>query len=407
MTTPAATCPPALVPRIRESGLESFMALVNGSWDYWDGVARRGALPWDVAGDWWRWMGAMHTRRRPAWATPHRIAMETDVVRLRDFSDAGSDKVVPTLIFPPQAGHDSCIVDYSQRQSQIKTIKAAGLTRLWSLDWIGATQRTKDRSILDYMASIDHAVELIGGDRINLVGDCQGGWLATIWAALHPERVHTLTIAGAPIDFHAGEPVIGDYVDLLPREFYEQVVALGDGVMKGDFMLNGFITIKPESEIEKQMQLLAHIHEPEHLDRYAAFEDWFKHTQDIPGAFYLWIVEHLFRDNGLIRGTLDIAGERADLSSLDAPLYLLGGATDHITPPDQVFALADHTSTPAREVTKRVTSGGHLGLFMGTEALRDHWPPLMADVAKRSRGPASRSKAKARTPGAPNPIPAP
>ena len=40
---------------------------------------------------------------------------------------------------------------------------------------------------------------------MNLVGDCQGGWLATIYAALHPERVNTLTIAGAPIDFHAGD----------------------------------------------------------------------------------------------------------------------------------------------------------------------------------------------------------
>ena len=51
-----------------------------------------------------------------------------------------------------------------------------------------------------------------GGGRVNLVGDCQGGWLAAIYAALHPERVNTLTIAGAPIDFHAGDAVIHDSV---------------------------------------------------------------------------------------------------------------------------------------------------------------------------------------------------
>ncbi len=28
------------------------------------------------------------------------------------------------------------------------------------------------------------------------------------------------------------------------------------------------------------------------------------------------------------------------------PLNLLAGATDHITPPDQVFAIADYASTP-------------------------------------------------------------
>ena len=75
----------------------------------------------------------------------------------------------------------------------------------------------------------------------------------------------------------------------------------------------------------------------------------------------------------------------ADLSNIDAPLYLLGGAADHITPPAQVFALAEHASTPPDRVVKRTTGGGHLGLFMGTEALRDHWPPLLADVYARSR----------------------
>jgi hypothetical protein len=32
-----------------------------------------------------------------------------------------------------------------------------------------------------------------------------------------------------------------------------------------------------------------------------------------------------------------------------------------------------------------VTSGGHLGLFMGHEALREYWPPILADVAARSK----------------------
>ena len=54
---------------------------------------------------------------------------------------------------------------------------------------------------------IDRAVEHAGGS-VNLIGDCQGGWLATIYAALRPGRINTLTIAGAPIDFHCGEPVI-------------------------------------------------------------------------------------------------------------------------------------------------------------------------------------------------------
>ena len=32
----------------------------------------------------------------------------------------------------------------------------------------------------------------------------------------------------------------------------------------------------------------------------------------------------------------------------------------------------------------RVADAGHLGLFMGRDALRTDWPPLMAAVAARS-----------------------
>ena len=80
-----------------------------------------------------------------------------------------------------------------------------------------------------------------------------------------------------------------------------------------------------------------------------------------------------------------MAGERVDLRRIRCPLNLLAGETDHITPPPQVFALAGAVSTPPRHITRRMTSGGHLGLFMGREALRDHWPPIVADIFERSR----------------------
>ena len=121
----------------------------------------------------------------------------------------------------------------------------------------------------------------------------------------------------------------------------------------------------------------------ERVERYQKFEDWFQHTQPIPGAFYLWIVEHLFHRNELVAGKLAVGGRRIDLAAIDCPLYLLAGRTDHITPPPQVFALADHVSTPSHEVSRRTTGAGHLGLFMGHEALRGHWRPIFAEIASR------------------------
>jgi poly(3-hydroxyalkanoate) synthetase len=316
------------------------------------------------------------------------VVWTTPIARLRDFSQGAADDVVPTLLLPPQAGHDSCIVDFSPDQSQVRVARAAGLTRLWSLDWIGATRETKDSTIEDYVAVVDRAVDTLGG-LANLVGDCQGGWLAAIYAALHPHKVCSLTLAGAPIDTAIGTPPIGDWLTLLDvgdMAFYRALVASGGGVLPGRYQLGGFISLKPETEVARQLQLLTHLDDPDHVARYRLFEDWFKHTQDVAGAFYLWIVQHLFRDNELVKGKLVVGGERVDLSRIACPLYLLGGATDHITPPAQVFAAARYVGTPAEDVTSATTSGGHLGLFMGTEALRDFWPGIFADIARRSRG---------------------
>jgi pimeloyl-ACP methyl ester carboxylesterase len=292
--------------RTIEAAVETWSATVSGMTDYWSAAITERRTPADVALDGLRWWQVMSDRRPPQWASRQRIVRRSPLTRLRDFTPPRADDVVPTLVLPPQAGHDSCIVDYSTAQSQMQTILAAGLERLYALDWIGVTQETKGATITDYLAEVDAAVAQVGdGGRVNLVGDCQGGWLATIYAALHPERVNTLTIAGAPIDFHAGGAIIHESVEALSDDdlsFYRALVRQGNGVLKGEFLLGGFIVIKPENEVGKQLQLLAHVRDARHVERYRAFEDWFKHTQDIAGPFYLWLVAHLFRDNELIRG---------------------------------------------------------------------------------------------------------
>jgi poly(3-hydroxybutyrate) depolymerase len=363
---------PVASPTLLDTWLEAAAIWAGGWGDICAAAMTRGPLALDVP----RWAGLAGSRKPPSWASANEIVFEAPVARLRDFSSRRRRGLVPTLVLPPQAGHDSCIVDYSAEQSQMRT-----------LDWIGATSETAGASVEDYLDVIDRAVEHCGG-QVNLIGDCQGGWLATIYAALYPERINTLTLAGSPIDFHAGEPVIHEVLrHLAPGgdlRFYEALVAAGGGVLRGENMLAGFILIQPGAEISRQIELLLNLDDPTHVERYREFEDWFKHTQDIPGAFYLWIIRHLFRDNELISGSLSVRDQHVDLSRIGMPLNLLAGATDHITPPDQVFALSALVSTPVELQRRHVTTGGHLGLFMGHEALREHWPPILAEVFRHS-----------------------
>ncbi|MDT5322811.1 MAG: hypothetical protein QOD88_5333, partial [Mycobacterium sp.] len=149
---------------------------------------------------------------------------------------------------------------------------------------------------------------------MNLVGDCQGGWLAVVYAALHPSHVNTLTIAGAPIDTHAGKSAMQEWTRLIARrnniDFYRALVKLGGGLQLGKSQLRGFKMLEPGAEMDRLMRLLANIDDHDFIARHIAFTNWFEWTQAVPGAFYLWIVEHLFVNNELARGVLVVHGAR-------------------------------------------------------------------------------------------------
>jgi len=347
---------------------------------YWARAAARGATPVEIAADGARWTRLVADRRPPDWSTPNEIVEATSLAVLRRFGSARRGR--PILVLPPQAGHHSCVVDYSPGQSQVRTALAAGYRQVHVLEWLGATDETKGASIGDYLAVVESAIERIGGP-VDLVGDCQGGWLATIYAALHPDEIATLTVAGAPIDAHAGDSAIADYVRLgggmTP---YRLAVELGGGMLRGSFMLGGFVALQPETEVATHLELALHLDDDAYVARYAEFRDWYAHTQPLPGGMYLWAVEHLFLRNELVRGTMAIDGQPVSLGAIHCPVSLLGGAKDHITPPEQVFALAEHVGSRPEQVTSHLVSGGHLGLFMGHEALEHAWRPLFERHAR-------------------------
>ncbi len=389
--------------RVAESWLEVARATAEVGWDYWHRALSRGEIaPLQHARNITRWLQLTGTRRAPGWHTPNRVVRQTDITALRDFSVDRPTADVPTLLLPPQAGHHSCIVDYSPHQSQVSVAIEAGLDRLYALEWLPATSATKDSTIEDYLDAIDEAIDVVGG-AVNLVGDCQGGWLAALYTALRPDRVATLTIAGAPIDFHAGDGPLGDYVAVLSPgrslDAYRSAVRSGNGVLRGELLIGGFIALKPELECRKQLDLLLNLDDEAFVARYTHFEDWYKHPHDLPGAFYLWIVEHLFVGNELIGGSLAVRGKTVDLKAITCPVTMLGGTTDHITPPEQVFALAAHVGTPAGQRREILVDAGHLGLFMSRGALTDHWlPTFRAMAGASSRSPRKRGKTQARTP---------
>lgn len=377
-------------PRTRTQPESWVQAPVDAAFAIWNGwldhaassIARSRLSPLDLTEDTLRWWEVVTDRHEPQWSTDHREVRHWPQARLLDFSTSGTG--IPTVILPPQAGHASTIVDYSAEQSQVRTAQNAGLDPVHVLSWSPATDATASSSIEDYIAILDDTVEELGG-RIHLVGDCQGGWLAVIYAALRPDAVVSLAVAGAPVDFHAGQSAVQEWVRRLSgngeMRFYESLVAAGKGNQLGNNQILGFKMLEPAAEIGRLAGLWGHLHDDAYVRRYAEFEDWFAWGQDVPGEFYLWIVERLFIHNELIDRKLRVDGQLVDLAAIRCPVFMLAGRTDHITPPPQMFALADHISTPERQQHQQLVTAGHLGLFMGHAALDGAWADVFAAMA--------------------------
>lgn len=305
----------------------------------------------------------------PTWFTPNRVVYEGHKVALRKFNQGHRGN--PIIFVAPEAGHNSHIVDYGPDQSLVQCALERFPGDVYAVDKLPAGQAHTTYAIDDCILSIKACVEAIG-EPVHLVGLCQGGWQAAIFSALFPADVKSLTLAAAPIDFHAGEALISQWASSLPLSFYEQMVVLGNGNMPGCFIVQGFMLMNPYDRfVGDNTDLLSNVADPAFIDRYRRFSQWYYYTQPVPGKMYLQIVKTLFQENLLIKGELEVLGQRVELGCITQPLYLVAGQKDDITPTAQLFAAQDHVSS--KIIAKEIVPAGHVGVFMGKQVIRDYW----------------------------------
>jgi poly(3-hydroxybutyrate) depolymerase len=244
------------------------------------------------------------------------------------------------------------------------------------MDWKSATPEMKDYDIDTYLAEINVVVDDLRMP-VHLVGLCQGGWMSAMYASRFPGKVRTLVLAGAPIDTDAGNGPIKRMAHGLPMSVYHELVAAGGGRMRGDIMLAGWKNMHPgEQYLNKYIDLYEHITDKSYVARSEHFERWYENPIDLPGRYYLQAIEELFKANRFAKGEFIGLGRKLSLKDITIPLYLLAGEADDITTREQVFEAEHLFGTPHSDIVRKMTPGGHIGLFMGTKTLTEAWPAI-------------------------------
>ena len=310
------------------------------------------------------------TPPEPEWTTPNTVALELPSMRLRDFGKGERGR--PTIVCAPYALHGATIVDFAPGHSLVEALRRGGLARPLVTDWRSATPEMRFFSIDTYLADLNVAVDELT-PPVDLVGLCQGGWLALVYAARFPGKVGRLVLAGAPVDIDAAESPMSRAVRGLPLSTFESLVRLGDGRVLGRYVREAWAPALDAADAGHVLQAPAGL-EPDRLrELEARFRHWYAWTVDLPGPYYLQAVDLLYRQNQIAQGRFVALGRRIDLADVRAPLFLLAARDDEIVPAEQLFAAAHLVGSADGAIETAIEPCGHLGLFLGAGTLGGAW----------------------------------
>ena len=183
-----------------------------------------------------------------------------------------------------------------------------------------------------------------------------------MFAGRYPHKVHKLVLAGSPVDLGAAGATMVDAVRATRPEVFEAVVESGQGLV----LCRRALDLWPHPDLDDaRIARILQSDRPVTGDLVAKFRQWHRWTLNLPGVYYLQVVEDLYRHNRLAQGEFRALGRKLDLSVVQAPVYLLAGQEDAIVPPEQVLGAVRLVGTPPTSLRAAVAPCGHLSLFMG------------------------------------------
>jgi poly(3-hydroxybutyrate) depolymerase len=313
------------------------------------------------------------TPQEPEGATPSKIALELHSVRLRNFTTVKSG--VPTLLCTPLALHGATLADLAAGHSLVAALRGAGIGRLFMTDWRSASADMRFLGIDEYLADLNVLVDRVGG-LVDLIGLCQGGWLSLVYAGRFPAKVRKLIMAGAPVDIAARQSRLSAKAEATPLIMFQSLVNFGDGRVIGRNLAKFWGNDTDANGIRESLQTLRPIGSSEFTQLEAIFKNWNSWTIDLPGTYYLEVIEKLYRRNELAGGSFVALGQKIDLSLLRLPMYLLAGSADEVVAPEQLLAVERLVGTQPEYLRHEVAPCNHLGLFMGKRTLEEYWPRI-------------------------------
>lgn len=308
-------------------------------------------------------------------ATPGKVVYRNRLMELIQF-EPQTDEVheIPILVSPPWI-NKYYIMDLAPGRSLLEWAVQHGHT-VFVISYRDPDESMADVGLDDYLelgnlAALDVVQDITGAEKVNLVGLCLGGLMATIATTmLHARgqghRVNSLSLTNTLLDYSDPGPV-ASFVDPEIVARLERKMAR-TGYLPSESMATTF-------DLLRANDLIFNYVGPNWLEGKAppAFDilAWNADSTRMPAKMHAFYLRHFYLENELARGELELLGEHLTLKSVTNDTFIVAAENDHIAPWHTSFT---STSLLGGDVTFTLSNGGHIaGVVNPPGGKARHW----------------------------------
>jgi len=313
--------------------------------------------------------------------TEGAVVFENELFQLIEYQALGSKVHERPMLMVPPCINKFYIMDLQPANSLIRYTVEQG-HRVFVVSWRNPDASLAAKTWDDY---IEHAAiraigvvqELTGAKTLNTLGFCVGGTiLATalaVLAARGRQPAQSVTLLTTLLDF-SDTGVLDLFVDEAGVRLREMTLGEqapgGPALLKGQELATTFSFLRPNDLVWNYVV-------GNYLKGQAppAFDllYWNGDATNLPGPMYCWYLRHTYLQDELKQpGKLTVCGEKLDLSSIEAPVFIYASREDHIVPWKAAYA-----STRIMSGKKRFVLGasGHIAGVINPPASnkRNYW----------------------------------
>jgi len=316
--------------------------------------------------------------------TVYYVAHESANYRLRCYEIKKSDtKRIPIILVPPlMIAAD--VYDMSQDNSSVTYLTEQGYS-VWVVDF-GSPEHLEgglERDFSDHILAVNDAIDFVYEKKqhpVHLGGYSQGGifcYLATAYR--NSNNVASIFTFGAPVNIYKNFfPGVPDEVTTKVFETIGKAIpnSLAPKVIPAWATKNLFKLMSPTKEIKRWISFLGSLHDRDALLQTEEGRSFLGGEGFVawPGPALNEFLQQMLLGNRLVSGGCIIEGRAITLTEITCPILVVIGSNDEIARAGSVRGVAD--AVPNAELFELPAKGGHMGIVVGSGAMKNTWPTI-------------------------------